>query len=745
MNIKLRFFIILAAFLTLLPLWDASGAPPPATVAPPSPIPFKKNIPISITADFLSYDEAANTYFARGNVVAVQDQTTLKADAIVADMASGIATASGNIEIIDEGGTSVKGENLVLNINTETAVLARGRLFFPKENIYITGETIKKAGPQTYEAEDVSFTACDCPEGENPAWSFRASSASVNLGEFLRGHDAYFYIKGVPVFYTPYVSLPVKRERQTGFLEPRPGYSKLRGFVFDNSFFWAIADNMDATFYLNIETSRGTGGAAEYRYIRTINSLGELYFNYYHERDINRVRESRAGLNLSRPLNAGSERWQFTLHHTENLGDGLEFRANVNQVSDNEYFIDFGRGANERAMESTESNISLSKRWSSYTLVTQFRLFKNLLIQDNSVTIQKLPEVTFTAVNQRILNSPFYISGESSFVYFYREKGVTAQRVDIHPRISLPLSAGGYFDITPSFAPRETLYLVRDSPDGDWFHRYLYDATLDLTTTFYRVFDTGFESINALRHSIRPRISYTYITGFNGSLPQFDAIDAIPATSTITYSLNNILTGKYLEEGVEKYRDYLYLDIIQSYDINEARRALTSDTDRRRPFSAITSELTLKPAGWYTLLAKGAYDVYKGDFTSYNSQLSLSDKRGDNLSLSYNFLGAGATGITAITAVTGTTGLTVITGATRYFEGSVKVHVIQPLDFSYIKRYSFDTHSSLEAAYTIDYRQQCWGATISYTSRPGEKLIMLTFSLKGLGRVAGITGSVGAL
>jgi LPS-assembly protein len=753
-NRKLRSFI-LTAIIVLTPMKWAHGADAPVSpaAAPSTPSPAepfkKKKAPIDLSADFLSYDETTDTYFARGSVAVVQAGTTLKADTVVADMSAGIATASGHVEVVDEGGNVISGDSLVFNIKTENAVLAKGRIFFQKQGIIITGDAIRKTGLQTYEAENISFTTCECKEGESPAWSFGAASAKVTLGQYLTGSNARFYIKGVPILYTPYISLPVRRERQTGFLSPQLGYSQLRGFVFDEAFYWAISGNTDATFYLDEETSRGTGGAVEYRYIRTRKSYGEAYFNYFREKDIDRVRAFRSSLNLTRPLNANDDRWQFRLTHTEDFGNGLVFKANINQVSDNEYLVDFGKDPAERALESTESNISLSKSWSSYSLVAQARYFTNLMESGNAATLQELPRVTFTGAGQKIPYTPLYFSMESSVVNFYRKTGIDGGRLDVHPRISLPLSAAGYLDFTPSIAPRETLYVVRNDPDGTFFNRLLYDVTVDMTTSFYRVFNTGLDSVGALRHSIRPRITYVYIPGVSGTFPIFDAIDSIPATNTITYSLNNIITGKYLSGGVEKYWDYIYLDLSQSYDFNEATRALTSPGDRRKPFSDVTGELTAKPTELSTLLAKSTYDLYTGSFTSVSAQLTAADKRGDNLNLLYSFLKntpgmvttALITGPSIVTGQTGLIGTLGVAGSTRYFEGSTKIHIIEPLDFLYVKRYSFDTHSSLDTSYAIQYTLQCWGVVLSYTRRPEEKLVFLTVSLKGIGKIGGLHGS----
>lgn len=689
---------------------------------------FRKEAPVDIEADFISYDKESDTYFARGNAVIVQEDTTLTSDSVLIDMAAGVATAAGNVVIVDEGGNTLQGDDLQFDLKKKTAVLARGRLFFKEQNISIIGETMRKTGPQSYNADKVTFTTCDCEEGRSPAWSFYSTKANVTVGEFLTGKNTFFYIKGVPVLYSPYVTIPIKRERQSGFLPPKPGYSKLRGFILENSFFWAISKSTDATFYLDIEANRGTGMGAEYRYYRTRRSYGEAFFYYFKEKDIERVREFRSGVdNLSRPESANNTRRRFNLLHTEDFGSGLVLKADINIVSDDEYYIDFGRTPQERTLESIESNVSLTKSWSNYSLVTQFRFFNNLLLEDESSTIQRLPEVSFTGANRKIYDTPFYLSINSNFVNFERREGIRGQRLDLQPRVSLPLKPAGYFELTPSFSPRATFYYLDNDPNGKYLDRYTYEARVDMTTTFIRIFNPEFETLKSVRHAVRPRLAYSYIPqSVQTELPGFDGVDNIAPASAVTYAFNSTLTGKFMEDGVKRYHDFLYLDISQTYNFIEASRLLSSGVDVRRPFSDITAELIITPTERSAITSKATYDVYNDWFNTYNASLSLADGRGDSLYASYRYVRSPGVG----------------TPGTSYLETSLRARVTKGVDLTYLKRYSFEDYRTLENGYGIEYTHQCWSASLTYSERLEERLIYLVFNLKGIGRVAGISGKL---
>lgn len=678
---------------------------------------FTKESPIEIAADKLSYDKDAETYFARGNVVIIQEGTNLSADDAVLDMASGVATATGNVLIVDEGGNTLKGDNLVFNIKNKTVVVDNARLFYKEDNIHIWGDVIRKIGKQTYASDSVTYTSCDCDENETPSWDFSAKKARVTIGEFLTGRHAVFHIKGVPVLYSPFFKVPIKRARQTGLLTPRPGFSTLRGFALGNSFFWAISKNMDATFYLDIQTRRGIGEGLEYRYIRSRKSYGEAYFYHFREKDIDRVREFRNDTNnLSRPLSATNKRWHFKLDHTELLPYGLNFNASVNLVSDDEYLLDFGKTSDEKSVESLETNVSVSKSWSAYNLVIQVRTFDNLLIRDDSLIFKRLPEVTFSASDQLIPGTPIYLSASVSYINFERDKGVQGSRLDVRPKFSMPLNPGGYFDLTPSIAPRGTVYLAKDHPEGWYVDRFLYEANVDITTTFVRIFSPRTRHTDTVKHTLRPKITYTFIPeAMQSHLPQFDAVDSIAATNMVTYSLNTIITGKSTMENQTKYHEYLYMDISQSFDINESMRKITSSTEERRSFSDITGELIVRPTTWSSVNGRGSYNVYDDWFTSYDAELEISDKRGDHVRLSRRF----------------------VRETVSYFEASGRLSVTNSVNLTYAKRFALDEDRSLETTYGIQYRQQCWSALLSYSIRLEEKSVVLTFDLLSLGRVAG--------
>lgn len=712
--------IFIISFLLIPPL--EAG---PTFAEGPVTIPITPEEPVEINSDILTYEKETDTYHAEGNVVIIHGRSQIKADRMILDMTRGIAIAEGSVEATDEGGNVLKGERLEVDVNTKTGVTMNGNLFFKDSNLHVKGTEIKKTAEESYYVKKGIFTTCDCSEGEAPAWSFSAKEADVTFGDYLNAWNAFFRIKDVPVLYSPYVRYPVKRERQTGFLFPDFGYSELRGFKMDNAFFWAISDNSDATFYLDIETQRGLGKGIEYRYIRNLTSEGEVYVYQFQEDDINRVREFRSGSNnLSRPETATDDRWIFKFKHSEVLPWDITLKADIKRVSDDEYFIDFGKNLQERSLESLESNVSISKGWEGFNLVAQFRYFDNLLSAGDENTLQKLPEISLIGTDQMIWKTPLYLSLESSFANFEREEGVEGRRLDLHPRVSLPLNPGGYFELKPSIGYRETIYWADDNPEGGFQTRGLYDFKTDMVTTFVRIFDLGGDSVDKIRHTIRPQITYTYIP-YKGqeNLPSFDGIDRVGKGNSITYSINSILTGRFKEGDGYSYRDFIYLDIKQSFDIHEVRK----DMPPRRPFSDVTGEVIVRPFQWMTATAKGLWDVYDHWLEEYNTSFGLQDKRGDSLNLNYRYTRR----------------------STVYLDTSASLKVTDSIGLTYRNRYSYrdgnglETEETVETVYGVGYHHQCWGVELTYTERLEEKRFMIVFNLLGIGDVGRISGVLG--
>lgn len=650
--------------------------------------------PVTISASILTFDPDTRMYIAEGSVEIVQGRRILTSDRAILSKDTGEAKAEGHV-IFMEDGDMILCDTLEIDLNTRRGLIKNGKVFLKKGNFHLYGEEIEKTGNEDYRIKRGRFTTCD---GESPSWSFNASTAEVTVGEYLTSWNTSYQIKGIPVLYLPYLIMPVKNERQSGLLIPRIGYSDQKGIEIDNSFFWAISKNTDATISLNYMSLKGVEEGLEYRYVLNKNTQGTIQTSYIRETD------------------TGNDRWTLKYWHEQYFSPTFFNKTNINYISDNQYYRTYGDIVEERSLNTLESYASFTKNWQGYSIVSQFKYFKDLT-DNQEATLQRLPEILFTGLRQPIDSSPFYLSINASAVNLYRETGEKGQRIDLNPRFSTNISPNGYFTFTPELGLRETAYLT--NADERWKSREMYDIRGSLSTTLLKVYNFEGQELRKLRHSIEPEIIYEYIPDIDqNNLPLFDPVDRIDKKNLLTYSLTNRVAGKiYSSESDYYVREFIFLKISQGFDVNEARRELLPGSNRR-PFTDITAQLRVTPGPHISLFSDVVVGTYDGYMKVINSSAVVSDNRGDSLTMDYRFT----------------------KDSLEYVRGNLSVKASDSLNVSYDSRYSLSEARYLENIYTIDYHPQCWSVQFIFSERPEERKYLTVINLTGIGTVGKIQG-----
>jgi len=686
------------AFLLLTLLSDGHSQVAPLMKYEPSREPWR------VRADSISFDHATQTYIAEGRVEISQGNRRLTADRVVVNAETNVAEATGKATLV-QGDDSIRAEKMEIDLDTSLGIIFHGTLFLKKQNYYLRGEEIERVGEDTYRVRRGSFTTCD---GDWPAWRFTGGEALITLEEYADVWGATFQVKNVPILYSPYLFFPLKTQRQSGFLFPRIGFSDTAGVQAGLTYFWAIARNMDATFYLDLSTQKGIGEGGEFRYVRKNDSYGAL--NGYHIRETAEYREK-----YTDKLDRKPDRWQVNLLHDEYFDPSFFAKARLRAVSDREYFVDYGPTYADQSSEQVNSILSLTKNWERFSFFGEGRHTVDLR-QEDKTTLQYYPLTKFVGIQQPLLSSPVFFNFETSYGYFFREQGATGNRVDLYPHVSLPLKWGG-LEFNTQLGGRETWYAGVSEGDESR-SRQLWDFSTSLGSDLYRVFDTGSEKVPKIKHVIRPEISYLYIPDVDQSdIPYYD--QAVPKTNAIFYGVTNRIIGKVVEKSQTRYHEYLYFKIGQTYDINEATRSLDPSSEPRRPFGLITSEIRIRSLQYVSLENITNYDVNEPGFQTSYTLFGLSDSRGDSLSLEHNWR----------------------KGIEEQINAYLRVRVLPSIDLSYGKRYSLFTHQALDTTYGLTYRHKCWGMDVAYSETPGasgapaEKKIWFMFTLTGVTQV----------
>ena len=724
--------------------------------------------PWELEADEVSYDHTLQQYIASGNVVITKADKIITADYIRFDHKTMEAYAEGNVVFVS-GLDRLSGSSMEIDLDEKTGTLADGAIFLKESNYYFKGAKIQKVGEKEYTVKNGTFTTCD---GDKPAWRITGKDVKIKADGSGSAKHAKFYARNIPVLYTPYLYYPARKDRQTGFLIPQFGYSDRLGGFFTQPFFWAINKSSDATFYAENMSFRGQKLGAEYRYFLSETTKGAVMLDGFKDkRQDNGDPDSsdRWGfeddpINYARP---NKDRWWFRMSHHQEIPWGFKAKLDLDVVSDQDYLREFRQGF----MGFNESNkyfnkyfsrqlddfndpvrvnrLLLNKSWSKSSFNAELRWYDDVIkrrLEDENDTIQKLPFVNFVANKQQISSSPFFFLLGSKYEYLWREDGPRTHRIDVHPRLLLPLRLKSYLSFEPSVGLRETAWRLdksEDDPSDDgqqYFHRELFDARLDLFSEVYSVFKPDWGRLERIKHTIRPRVIYDYTSDPDQSdLPNFDSTDRVANENLITYSLTNSLTSKtrkanlkrprgerYISRGGDvesasnyNYNDFFWFKLEQMYDIDEATTDKSNDQDRR-PFSPLATTLQIYPGQFIAIDNESKWSVYKNEFLSHNIAASLWDKRGDKFFIEHRYnRGSDEVGMDAER------------NQSIYSEIWLQTTAKLMLFANYERNIEEDM--TLQTSFGFSYKSQCWSMDFRYTDRNDDEKFEFKINLTGLG------------
>jgi LPS-assembly protein len=158
------------------------------------------------------------------------------------------------------------------------------------------------------------------------------------------------------------------------------------------------------------------------------------------------------------------------------------------------------------------------------------------------------------------------------------------------------------------------------------------------------------------------------------------------------------------------------LRLSQSYDLRQ-------EAEENR-FAAIRGELSLLPCDWMNLSVDTSFDVDQGEWSSFSGEVDIRDQRENAIRVTYRNdreedLDYGAL--------------------------KLDLALLKPFYISYEKRFDFAASEQLEDVLEVEYRQQCWSAMLTFRENENDRSALLTFSMKGIGQVGGVSGNIGEI
>ncbi len=364
---------------------------------------------VLVDAKFASRDYDQGTLELRGDVKIIYNHNYLSCDQALINEKSHMIEAVGNV-IMSSTQAYVEGSSAVLSYSDNTGIIQDG--FVKSGQVIFEGSVVKKTGPLTYEAEKSYYTACTtCPA----AWTFEGTRMKAEIGGYALIKYPIMKIAGFPVFWLPYLLIPLKSERQSGFLIPT--FEFYQGFTLGLVYFWAIDRSQDATITLKSYSQRGEKGLVNYRYVLDESSGGELNTGLIHDQIFPSETDN--------PVGNRSTRWFLNFSNVYELPMNISERTNLNMASDLFYPRDFWTEMAGQADPALENKVSLTKNtFGTHTSIEAdyyINMLKSNPIDSNSDAVNRWPEIRFSAVDHPIFDSHLLFSFDLDYVNFARD------------------------------------------------------------------------------------------------------------------------------------------------------------------------------------------------------------------------------------------------------------------------------------------------------------------------------------
>lgn len=356
-----------------------------------------------------------------GDVRVTQGNKTILADNVTLHQQENIVVAEGNVNFSDGQIKSIS-DRATNNLTTDEMTLENTDYEFLCEPGRGDAVYIAKTGKAVYEIEDGSITSC--PIGDN-AWRLRASSIDVDQDEEQATfYNPRFEIQSVPVFYLPYLTVPIGDTRKTGFLYPTVSYGSSDGFEAEIPVYWNLAPNYDLETTFKYMQERGTQLNSKFRYLSDFGS-GSIKSEYLPD---------------DKKFKEKGDRWGAQLEHTGIFQESWLFEVDYSKVSDIDYFTDVSSssiGNREDGQLLQEGKATYrSHNWDASVLVRDFQV----LTTSNNLPYRLMPQLEYNYYAPEVMKYLDFDMISHVSIFDTDAKGKpSANRIHVEPGITIPV------------------------------------------------------------------------------------------------------------------------------------------------------------------------------------------------------------------------------------------------------------------------------------------------------------------
>ncbi len=458
--------------------------------------------PVVVKSDHLQAVNGDKATYS-GNVEVVQGTKVITANNVTLHQKENKVVAEGNVTFKNDQ-VKATSDRAINNMNDDTFELENTQYQFLCKPGRGKAQYISKTGQAIYKMQDGSLTFC--PEGDD-SWRLVASGIDVDQNEETATfYNPRFEIMDVPVFYFPYLTLPIGDTRKTGFLYPSVSYGSSDGLKTETPYYLNLAPNYDLTFTPIYMQKRGMMYNSEFRYLSKEYGQGSLTGEYMAK---------------DRKYSDAEKRWGFQYKHSGIINRQWLVSANYAKVSDINYFQDLSSDIGNREDGQLLQEGSVAYRSDHWDMSMQVRDFQ-ILLEDGTQPYRALPQLKFNYY-MPLWGENLNFDVKSQLTRFDTDDTAKpdATRLHIEPGLTIPL-ANTWADWTTEGRILATYYNQDINGITDADTRNSLDENVSRVLPEFRsharvYLERDIDWFGSYTQSLEPQIQYLYVPSKNQS------------------------------------------------------------------------------------------------------------------------------------------------------------------------------------------------------------------------------------
>ncbi|SFV63527.1 Outer membrane protein Imp, required for envelope biogenesis / Organic solvent tolerance protein precursor [hydrothermal vent metagenome] len=637
---------------------------------------------------------------ATGGVSVIYKDYILTANRAHYDKKTGELELFDNIRANSAGKYKVLGKYAKLNLAKKEKVFRPFYMIDNRSDVWMSGAEGKANNAEI----DIGSGVVSGCNPIDPLWTMEFSASDYNTeSKWINLYNMRLYIYDIPVLYTPYFGYSLDTTRRSGLLKPSIGLSNDEGFYYRQPIYIAEQNWWDLELLPQIRTNRGSGLYANFRFLDSKVSHGEITMGYFKEKQTyfeknNLQNDSHYGLNI-----------KYDNRDFLNLWSGYDFSGqsglyvDINHMNDVDYInLASNNTENQTTSKQVLSRINMFYNTTKQYIGTYFKYYQDLALENNDNTLQKLPTLQYHYYLDTLLKDHLLYSLNVKSNNIQRKINKKIIQTDINLPITLQTSL---FDDFLNISYTANLYMQHSTfrgndinttttyRDGYYARNYhTFKASTQLTKAYENVSHVIGLSI------IYNKSSWNQETGFYADEDEYCSdINNQTTPECEFYNITDIDNAAQLQ-----FTQYLYDNKAQQifYHRLAQRVSYSSKTSR---YGELENELDYKLTSWLSFYNNMFYNYDHNAFSKIFNKLSLHNNYGMNLQLSYlykdNFMDATSDSLQY----------------TKYLTSDIEYDYNRHYSLSALYNYDMESKEKKSMSIGFMYKKRCWDFGIKYS------------------------------